>query len=141
MRPWIRLTSRLLPIALLAAACNFAEDLQTNETGVARFHELYNNDQFAKIYGEATTSFKNVTTEAKVEQLLQAVKRKIGNVQSSNRQSVNVFTSTGSGTTVNSTYMTKYERGEATESFRFLIDGKKALLIAFNINSPDLVIN
>jgi hypothetical protein len=125
----------------LTVACNPVEAIDASDKAVARFHDLYNSDDFATIYREATTDFQNSATEAKLVALLQAIKRKIGKVESSQRQGFSVNSTTSSGTTANVTYATKFERGQATETFRFRIDGKTATLLFFNVNSADLIIN
>ncbi len=131
----------LLPAtAVLIVSCDFGEAFAATDAAVARFHELFNDDQFATIYGESTSAFKGSASEQNLVKLLEAVKRKIGKVQSTSRQNVNVFSSTN-GTTISATYMTKYEGAKATESFRFMLDAKKALLVGYNVSSLDLIVN
>jgi hypothetical protein len=38
------------------------------------------------------------------------------------------------------TYKTAFDAGDAVETFRFLVDGPTTSLVAYNVNSKDLVI-
>ncbi|MBN1256037.1 MAG: hypothetical protein JXA50_12240 [Deltaproteobacteria bacterium] len=69
---------------------------------------------------------------------MNAVQRKLGKVTSTSNAGwrVNTFNFT---TTVLMTQKTVFEQGEGTESFTFEMDGEKAVLVGWNIQSLDLI--
>jgi len=67
-----------------------------------------------------------------------AVQRKLGKVTSTSNAgwTVNSYNLT---TTVLMTQKTVFEKGEGTESITFEMDGEKAVLLGYNIQSMDLI--
>ena len=87
----------------------------------------------------ADDDFRRATTLAALTELMQAVHRKLGTFVSANQTSANVFAS-GSNTTVTLVYHSTFVEGKATEQFKFSISGGKAFLLAYNIDSPILIL-
>ena len=81
---------------------------------------------------------KDAATEEELTKLLNAVHTKLGKVKESTNQGWNVrqFNLT---TGVTMTQETVFEKGKGTEEFVFILDGKKAALVNYHINSMDLI--
>lgn len=108
------------------------------EPQIAAFHASLNAQRFETIYDSATEDFRQAAPKDKVLQLFAAIQRKLGKAVSSttNTWRVNTF---NFKTTVVLVAETKYEKGTATETFTFLVDGEKATLMGYNINSLDML--
>ena len=108
------------------------------ERAIAEFHGEYNAGDFTKIYNDSADEFKNATTQDQLNELLSAISRKLGHETSS----TNTSWRTGNFnlvTTVEMQQDTKFEHGSATETFTYKMDGERAVLVGFNINSNDLI--
>lgn len=68
-----------------------------------------------------------------------AVQRKLGKVTQTANAGFNVRTFNLT-TSVVLTQTTTYEQGTGTETFTFQMEGDKAVLIGYNINSKELVL-
>jgi len=109
------------------------------EQGVADFHNLYNDGKFADIYSAGHSKFKSATTEKQFVELVGAVHRKLGKVTQTASAGFNVRTYNLT-TTVVLTQTTTFEQGTGKERFTFQMDGDKAVLVGWNINSKDLIL-
>lgn len=126
-------------LVLLASACSFGVDKEIAEAAVARFHEQLNEGAFREIYTSASEEFRGATTEAAWNDLLGAVRSKLGQVKGTEQSSFNI-TATPNVTAVNLTYRTRFTEGTATEAFSWAIRQGKALLVGYRIDSAALVI-
>jgi len=90
------------------------------------------------MYLDADPQFRVAASPIDWGALMAAVRRKLGPFRSTSRTSVNV-SSTTSGTTVTQVFDTTFDQGHASEQFRWNIVGGRALLLAYNINSPTLI--
>lgn len=110
----------------------------TAELGVTRFHALFNEGKFQEIYDTSDSVFKDATTPEKMLELFDAVNRKLGKIKSTQSQTWNVknFNLTTQAVMVQKT---EFEHGTGTETFTFKIDGDKAILQGYYINSNDLI--
>lgn len=108
------------------------------DAAIVRFHEQYNAGRLDAIWEGAHPKFRSASKKEKYEQLLHAVQNKLGKVTSTANVNWNVgaFNAT---TTVKMAQKTVFEKGEGTESFTFEMDGEKALLVGYNIQSMDLI--
>jgi hypothetical protein len=112
---------------------------KAGEAGVEKFHKQFGDGQYSQIYSEANQKFKDVTSDAELNELLGAVHDKLGTVTKSTQTSWNVNATTG-GTTVSLTYDVEYSKdAKGTEDFVFFVENDKASLLSFNIKSPQLV--
>ena len=68
-----------------------------------------------------------------------AVQRKLGKVTQTSTAGFNVRTFNFT-TTVVLTQSTTFEQGTGTEAFTFQMEGEKAVLVGYNINSKDLIL-
>lgn len=124
---------------LLLTSCGLVEGKDAAEKVVAAVHQQFNDESYSDIYLSADADFRRSTTLAAVTELLQAVHRKLGAFKSGDQTSANVFAS-NSITTVTLVYDSTFAEGKATEQFKFSVSGGKAFLLAYNINSPILIL-
>ncbi len=129
-----------LSIALFASGCGgMFKGKKAGEQSIAEFHKLYNDGKLGEIYSTAHSDFKSSTTEKQFLDLLGAVQRKLGKVTKTANAGFNVR-SFNLTTTVVLTQTTTFEQGTGTETFTFLMDADKAVLVGWNINSNELVV-
>jgi len=109
------------------------------EQGVADFHKICNEGKFAEIYAAGHSTFKSATKEKEFLDFVGAVQRKLGKVTQTSNVGFNVRTFNFT-TMVVLTQSTTFEQGTGTETFTFEMDGDKAVLLGYNINSKDLIL-
>lgn len=130
----------VLSTALFASGCGkMFKGKQVAEQAVADFHKLYNEGMLAEIYSAGHSKLKSATTEKQFLEFIGAVERKLGKVTQTSNVGFNVraFNLT---TTVVLNQSTTFEQGAGTEVFTFEMDGDKAVLVGYNINSKDLIL-
>lgn len=136
MRGWI---AALLAAGMLAA-CSPMQDISGADAQIAAFHKALNAQDFATIYAQSAPEMKAATTPDAHTKLMSAIHRKLGNFQSGADTSWNDNVATG-GHFLTIGYAAKYDRGTATETFVYGIDGARALLVSYNVNSTALILN
>lgn len=104
------------------------------------FHQRYNASEFEAIYVAASDRFQTATSQSDWVTFLVAVRQKAGLVISATQDSWRVDSGT-SGTTVAAVYTTHFEKLTAVESFSWRVQDGKAFLLAYRIESPELVRN
>ena len=109
------------------------------EQSVAEFHTLYNDGKISEIYSGGHSKFKSATTEKKFLEFMGAVQRKLGKVTQTAEAGFNVRTFNLT-TTVVLNQKTTFEKGSGTEVFTFQMEGDKAVLVGYTINSQDLIL-
>jgi hypothetical protein len=119
--------------------CSMSVDKTAAEEAVTRFHATLDAGQFDSIYADSSEDLKKVTTQEKLDALLEAVHRKLGPTRSLKEQSWNVNYHS-SGTFITLTYATSYEGGDASEQFVYRLQGANALLAGYHINADALVL-
>jgi hypothetical protein len=130
----------VLSIALFASGCGgMFKGKKAAEQGVADFHKLYNDGKLSDIYSVSHSKFKGATTEKEFLEFVGTVQRKLGKVTQTANAGVNVR-SFNLTTTVVLTQTTTFEQGRGTEVFTFQMEGDKAVLVGYNINSKDLIL-
>ncbi len=133
-----------LPLATcaLVAGCSFGDFTAgrgEGEKGVTSFHALLNDGRFDEIYDGASDEFRGATARKRFAELLGAVQRKLGKVTGTENKGWRV-NSRNLQTYVELAQATRFDRGEAQESFVFVVRGGKATLIGYNIQSQDLIV-
>lgn len=130
----------LLAIAgtLLFAGCHANDSVKIAASSAEAFHDRYDSRQFTDIYRTATPEFKLTAPEAGFLAFIQSVYRRLGSFTSGARINWRINVGTG-GTVVVLTYDSRFERGNAQETFTLLVSGETALLQAYNITSPVLL--
>lgn len=135
MRAWIG----LLLLATLLTGCSMAEDKTRGERAVARFHQLFAVSEYSQIYADTTEGFREAATDAEFVEFMSAVRRKLGNIRACELTGVEMTWDSG-GTSIWLSYRTVYELGEATENFVWVVEGEKARLESYQIDSTELIL-
>ncbi len=135
MRAWIG----LLLLAVALGGCSFAEDKDRGERAVGRFHELLGASRYSEIYVDTTENFREAASEAEFVEFMSAVRRKLGDVRESELTDITVNWRTD-GTSIYLSYDTTYELGKATEQFVWIVEGEKARLESYQIDSRQLIL-
>ncbi|MEW9572437.1 DUF4019 domain-containing protein [Rhodanobacter sp. Si-c] len=124
--------------AVLLAGCSMSADVGVAERQVVQFHQQLDAGQLQQIYTGASDRLREATSEQDMQALLAAVHRKLGVVKSSVRGAWSVHAGT-TGTFVSLSYRTHFSEGDATERFDYQLEGDKALLAGYHINSNTLI--
>ena len=119
--------------SILANGC--AKSREIAESGTQAFRNRAAKGEFTTIYREAAPEFQKSATEADFAKLLEGIGRKLGAWQSSKPPAWRVFSGTG-GRTVTFGYASQFEKGSANEEFIWRIQGDRAVLVGYHINSP-----
>ncbi|NBV24892.1 MAG: hypothetical protein EBS05_23605 [Proteobacteria bacterium] len=109
------------------------------EVAIGEIHQQFNDTKFAAIYTGGHAKLKKASPEKQFVELMEAVHRKLGKVTDTKNTGwrINTFNLT---TTVLMQQQTTFERGKGVESFTFEMDGEKAVLVGYFINSNDLIL-
>lgn len=128
-------------VALLCGGCkDMLKGHEQGAKGVEEFHKLYNAEKYAEIFTAADPDFGKSITLPDFKKFLEAVHRKLGPVQSSVEDGWRVNSLNGK-TYVLLSEKTEFEKGEAVESFTFIMRDGQALLYNYNVNSRALIEN
>ena len=129
----------LASLGLLAfASCSLGADQRLATDAAARFHDLYNQEDYASIYAATDNAFQKTASEAEFDTLMSAVHRRLGAYKSAASVGWKV-SETVSGTQVSLTFTTEFTEGSATEHFVFRMASGKPYLLGYNVNSPLLI--
>jgi hypothetical protein len=133
------------PLLLAGVACAFVlglcgcglkQNTKAAETEVDRFHQRWNADEFKAVYEEAHANFRNSQSADVTIGTLQGVKRNYGAFKSATRRSWGFSTDNGASS-VKLKYDSAFENGSAVEAFVFRMSGDKALLVSYDIMTPE----
>ena len=120
------------------AACSAGQDKVTAENGVAEFRRMMDAGRYGEIYSGAAADFRQASSEQTALRFLEMVGTRLGPVRQSTQQGWNVNMGTG-GHMVTLNYATEFTRGRGTESFVFRVEGERAKLAGYHVNSMDLM--
>ncbi|WP_116810576.1 hypothetical protein [Steroidobacter cummioxidans] len=109
------------------------------EPEVKRFHDLLKEREFEAMYAATGQQFKSAVPKNMAIKLFSAIDRKLGPLQQTKQVNWNVNTH-NLVTTVALVYQSRFESGEATETFTFHVLNGKPELIGYNIASLDMLI-
>jgi hypothetical protein len=132
-----------LPLLVLVtglSSCGSGKSVGIAAQGVEQFHSDFNSEQYAAMYAAADEGFRKASSEADFLSLLQAVHRKLGKVQSSQRTNFQVGMSTGQGTVVTLVYTTNFDQGVGNEQFLWHMRDDQPVLLGYHINSNALIV-
>jgi hypothetical protein len=136
---FLRKVSMILALTVLSA-CASGKNVQNAAQSVEQFHSQLNTEQYQAIYAAADDGLHKATNEADFVAFVQAVHKKLGNVQTSQRTNFQVGVSTGQGTVVTLVYNTTFEQGSGTEQFLWHMRDNQPVLLGYHINSNALVL-
>lgn len=137
---WLLTLVLCLCVTLFTTGCgNMLKGKQAAEKGVADYHRLYNDGKLLEIYSAGHSKFKSTITEQQFMDLVGAVNRKLGKVTQTSRAGFNIRQKNLT-TTVVVKQSTTFEHGKGTETFTFQIESEKAVMVGYNISSPDLIV-
>ncbi len=137
-------TRSFLPLAALAlvASCSLGDMTAGREEAqkaVEVFHERLDAGRFGDIYDGADDEFRGTTDRQHLLDLLGAVTRKLGKVTETTNTGWRV-NSRNFRTYVELSQRTRFERGQARESFVFFVRKGKASLLRYDISSDELIL-
>lgn len=135
-----RLRVSALAVTALVAACSPIQDTKAADAQIAVFHQKLNAGDCAGIYAAGSPKMKAAVSQADMTHICSIVHTRLGNFQSG--QDIGWFDNVNtSGHFLTINYAAKYDRGEATESFVFKINGGQALLTRYGASSKALMPN
>jgi hypothetical protein len=125
-------------LLLLVAGCTGQQDLSKADEAVAKFHNNLNGQQYERIYATSDQGLKAAAPKADAVKLFSAVHQKLGDYQSGKRTGWRANYNT-SGNNLVVEYQSKFDHGDATETFTFVGPDKALRLFGYNINSAALI--
>lgn len=125
-----------LALLLGLSGCGLKQNTKAAEGEIDRFHQHWNADEFKAVYDEAHANFRSSESADVIIGTLQGVKRNYGAFKSATRRSWG-FNSDNGVTNVKLKYDSVYENGAAVEAFVYRVSGDKALLVSYDIMSPE----
>lgn len=131
--------SGCLPTTCASSVAQMGKVRDVADKAVARFHSQLDAGQFESIYQEADDELKKASKHDDTVQLFAAVHRKLGKVKKANQENYVVNWRTN-GTFATIKYETEFADGKGAEQFTWRVDGDKAKLVAYNINSQALIV-
>lgn len=134
----LRIAGSTIALALILGltGCGLAKDTKVAEAEAERFHQRWNANEFQAVFDDAHMEFRDAQPAAKMVVTLQVVKQNYGQLKSTKRRSWGFHSDKGI-TEVNLAYDSAYDHGAAVEEFTFRMTGEKALLLNYNIASPE----
>jgi len=132
---------QFLCLALCASAltaCNPAADTKAADEGVTAFHQAMDAGRYGEIYDGSSADLKGTISRDNFVQLLGGLHDRLGSFQAGATTNWRDNSTTG-GHFVVLDRSAKFERGPATENFIFRMNGSKAALAGYHVNSNLLV--
>jgi hypothetical protein len=130
----------ILLVLSVLSACGSGKNMEIATKGVDEFHAQLNSEEYQSIYAVADENLQKTTTEGDFVALLQAVHKKLGNVQKSQRSNFQIGVSTGQGMVVTLVYQTTFDQGSGTEQFNWHMRDNQPMLLGYHINSNALIV-
>ena len=127
-------------LEVVLTGCSVEADTREVGKAIPIFHQQLNAGQLDAIYDSAGEQLRRNTTKADLARFLSAVHRKLGNFKNGKSVGWNDNVTTD-GHFVTETYSAQYDRGLATESFVYIVERSKALLVGYHVNSTALILN
>ena len=130
----------ILLVLSVLSSCGSGKNVGIATKGVEEFHTQLNSEEYQSIYAVADENLQKTTTEGDFVALLQAVHKKLGNVQKSQRSNFLIGMSTAQGMVVTLVYQTTFEQGSGTEQFLWHMRNNQPMLLGYHINSNALIL-
>ena len=125
-------------IALLAAGCGMSSAKPKAESAMAAFHTQLNAGDLDAIWNAADDAFRSSVKRDQYDKIFGAVHRKLGNVVKTATVNWSV-NSRNLRTSVVLVQDTQFEHGSGSETFTYVVSGDEVRLVAYNIQSSDLI--
>jgi hypothetical protein len=125
-----------LAFVLALTGCGLAKNTKVAEAEAERFHQRWNANEFQAVFDDAHMDFRAAQPAEKMIGILRGVKRHYGQLTSTKRRSWGFHSDKGI-TEITLTYDSAYDHGAAVEEFVFRMTGEKALLLNYDIASPE----
>jgi hypothetical protein len=125
-----------------SCTCNFgalATGPKKAEKAVQAFHAGVNEGRFDALYDAGSDDLRAAASKERFVALLSAVRRKLGPVTGTTNAGWRVR-SHNLSSYVDVTQHTRFEQGQATEQFTFVVSGDEVRLVAYHISSEDLIL-
>jgi len=126
--------------AVLLASCGVKQSMEDATAEISQFHTRYGKEDYKAIWASTSNEFRKITTQDQFERLLTAIHGKLGVVKEAKQQGWQANTNNGVSTVVINTGTT-FEKGDGTETFTFIREGKDLKLLGYNIQSAALIYN
>ena len=117
------------------AGCGLKRDTKIAEGEADRFHQHWNADEFKAIYDEAHQNFRSKSADETIATFAK-VKEHYGQFKSATSRSFGFNTDNGV-TNIKLKYDSTFERASAVEAFVYRMAGGKALLVTYDIMTPE----
>lgn len=121
--------------ALLLSACNPAAQVADAQAQIKKFQALYNKGDAKAFYREGGATLRKTAPADQVESMIGLFSARLGKIESSKQTGFNTAFNNGT-TTTKIVMQTRFERGEATETYVFNGSGQDMELAGWNVNSP-----
>jgi Rad3-related DNA helicase len=125
-----------LALAIGLAGCGLGKNKKAAEAEVDRFHQHWNASEFQAVFDEAHLQFRAAQSAETMITTMQTLKKNYGDLKSSKRRGFG-FTSNEGATDIKLSYDSAFEDGAAVETFLFRMTGGKALLVSYDIVTPE----
>jgi len=121
--------------ALLAlAGCSAGADLPVARAGVDKLHAQFNGAKCPEIRDQASTEFKDLSSAESWQTMCDQLTAGLGKFVSLAQTGWNDEVGTN-GHIIRLNYDSVFEKGKAQEQFLYRIDGNKAVLVGYHVNS------
>ena len=139
MRTSSRLLTGLLALGVfIYCGCGMSRGVDQAKKAVDEFHTRFNAKPFDAIFDDADPEWRKSMDRDTSDKFFARVQRKMGGCSASTNGGYN-YNVTTSGTFVTIDYQTSCANGKLEEQFRWRMDGKKTLLLAYNANNSLLL--
>jgi hypothetical protein len=131
------LRSTISAVLLLGiSGCGVAKNTKVAETEVDRFHQRWKANEFQAVFDDAHMQFRAAQPAEKMTAILQSVKQNYGELKSTKKRSWG-FSSDKGVDDIRLSYDSVFDHGSAVEDFTFRMAGDRALLLAYDIMTPE----
>ena len=115
------------------------KSVELAQRSAEQLHSQLDSEHFTALYAASDEKLHQAASETDFVKLLDAVHRKLGNVQQSSLRNTGVAWFAVQGATVTLVDETKFAQGTGVEKFLWHIKDNGAALYGYNINSNELI--
>lgn len=126
----------LLILCFSLAACSQGrKGLNLAKQATLQMHSRYDAQQYAAIYDDTSSSFRQFTNEGDLTRFLIDARDRLGTVKEPTLKSEHISVHPGGRVTVTLVYDTDFERGSSRESLTWQTDDNGVALDSYRIDS------